>query len=96
MLFAAGALEYWRERHGLPRVVSGHNNYWFWAPAELSLETVIAVGFRENEVRQAFSTVEHAGELSQAWALENGVPVWIAREPKLSWPQLLEELRHFI
>ncbi|TDI46098.1 MAG: hypothetical protein E2P00_02705 [Acidobacteria bacterium] len=92
----AGALEYWRERHGLPRVVSGHNNYWFWAPRELSLETVVAIGFSEDEVREGFSQVERAGELTQAWALESGVPIWIARGPKLTWPQLREKLRHFI
>ena len=92
----AGALEYWRKRHGLPQVVSGHNNYWFWAPAELSLETVIVVGWKESDVRQSFAQVEHAGELAQPWALENGVPVWLARGPQLSWPQLHERLRRFI
>ncbi|MCZ6599588.1 MAG: glycosyltransferase family 39 protein [Acidobacteria bacterium] len=92
----AGALEYWGERYGLPHVVSGHNNYWFWAPAELSLETVIVVGWSERQVLQSFTQVEHTGALVQAWARENGVHVWVAREPKLSWPQLRGNLRNFI
>jgi 4-amino-4-deoxy-L-arabinose transferase-like glycosyltransferase len=92
----AGALEYWRDRYRLPAVVSGHNNYYFWAPSDLALDTVIVVGWREAEVRESFADVVHAGTLRHPWALENGLPVWIARGPILSWPVLLANLRDFI
>jgi hypothetical protein len=92
----AGALEYWRDRYDLPRVVSGHNNYWFWAPAELSLETVIVVGWQEEDVRESFGQVTRAGTLRHDWALEDGVAIWIAREPRLAWPELLANIRVFI
>jgi hypothetical protein len=92
----AGALEYWRDRYRLPAVVSGHNNYYFWAPADLALDTVIVVGWREAQVRESFAEVVRAGELRHPWALENGVPVWIARRPGLTWPALLAKLRSFI
>ncbi len=92
----AGALEYWRGRYQLPVVVSGHNNYFFWAPADLPLDTVIVVGWREDGVRKSFGEVTQAGTLMSPWAMENGVPVWIARRPLLSWPALLANLRDFI
>jgi hypothetical protein len=92
----AGALEYWRERYGLPAVVSGHNNYYFWAPADVPLDTVVVVGWREADVRKSFADVVQAGALRQPWALENGVPIWIARRPILTWPVLLANLRNFI
>jgi 4-amino-4-deoxy-L-arabinose transferase-like glycosyltransferase len=92
----AGALEYWRDRYRLPAVVSGHNNYYFWAPADLALDTVIVVGWREAQVRESFADVVRAGELRHPWALENGVPVWVARRPILTWPALLANLRSFI
>ncbi len=92
----AGALDYWRHRHDLPRTVSGHNTYFFWAPAELSLETVIVVGWREEDVRQSFAQVTRAGTMRHPWALEDGVAVWVAREPLLSWPELLANIRIFI
>ncbi len=95
----AGAIEYWSGRAGrpeLPPVVSGHNTYWFWAPEELSLATVIAVGFREEEVRQAFTDVREAGAIDHPWALEDGVPIWVARGARLSWAEVRERLRSFI
>jgi 4-amino-4-deoxy-L-arabinose transferase-like glycosyltransferase len=92
----AGALEYWRERYDLPRVVSGHNSYFFWAPDELSLETVIVVGWNREEVAESFGHVERAGTLEHAWALEDGLPLWIARRPLLTWPELRRNLRMFI
>ena len=92
----AGALEYWRDRYRLPTVVSGHNNYYFWAPADLQIDIAIVVGWREADVRESFADVVHAGALDHPWALEDGVPVWIARRPLLTWPVLLENLRRFI
>ncbi len=92
----AGALEYWRESYRLPPVVSGHNSYWFWLPDELALDTVIAVGYREEELRGSFAQVERAGTLEHPWALENGRPIWIAREPTVSWSELCERIRSFI
>lgn len=92
----AGALEYWRERYHLPAVVSGHNNYYFWAPAELPLDTVIVVGWRESDVRKSFADVIQAGVVKSPWALENGVRIWVARRPILTWPALLANLRSYI
>ncbi len=95
----AGAVEYWSGRAGrpeLPPVVSGHNTYWFWAPEEVPLDTVIAVGFREEEVREAFADVREAGAIDHPWALEDGVRIWLARGARLSWPEIHERLRSFI
>ncbi len=95
----AGALEYWSGRAGrstLPPVVSGHNTYWFWATAELPLDTVIVVGWREEEVREFFADVRPAGVLEHPWALESGVRLWVAREPRFAWAELHENLRSFI
>jgi hypothetical protein len=92
----AGALEYWRDRYQLPVVVSGHNSYYFWAPAALQPDTVIVVGWRESDVRKSFADVVQAGQLRSPWALENGLPVWVARRPLLTWPALLANIRSFI
>ena len=92
----AGALDYWRKRYGLPPVVSGHNSYAFWSPAELPLDPVVVVGWREPEVRESFGSVERAGTLEHPWALEAGLPIWIAREPRLPWSVLRERIRFYI
>ena len=65
-------------------------------PDELALDTVIAVGYREEELRGSFAQVERAGTLEHPWALENGQPIWIAREPTVSWSELRERIRSFI
>lgn len=92
----AGALEYWSERYGLPRVVSGHNSYSFWSPEELEIDTVVVIGGSEDDVRAVFAEVERAGTLEHPWALENGRVIWLARGPKVSWAELRQRIRSFI
>ena len=57
----------------------GHNSFWFWAPA--TLVAVVLVGWSEENVRESFAEVERAGTLEHPWALENGLPIWVARRP---------------
>jgi 4-amino-4-deoxy-L-arabinose transferase-like glycosyltransferase len=92
----AGALEYWSGKYSLPRVVCGHNSYWFWAPHDLDLDVVVVVGWSEDDVRESFAEVERAGTLVHPWALESGLPIWVARRPTRTWPELHRELRMFI
>lgn len=92
----AGALEHYRDRYRLPPVVSGHNNYFYWAPASVPLDVAIVVGSREADLRASFANVVRAGRITQPWALENGQPIWIARRPLVTWPEMLSSLRRFI
>ena len=41
---AAGAIDLIGPRYGLPKAISGHQNYWFWGPENSSGQTMIIVG----------------------------------------------------
>ena len=57
----AGALEYFA-LHGypLPRVISPHNNYWYWGPGEEG-GTLIVIGGRREDMEAVFEHVTDTG-----------------------------------
>jgi hypothetical protein len=57
----AGAIDFFGRRYGLPRAVSGHNNYYLWGPGERSGNVMIAVDMNRTELEAWFQNVELAG-----------------------------------
>lgn len=55
----AGAVDVLGRPRGLPRAVSGHNNYFLWGPGEL--ETLIVIGGDEDDNRRHCPRLERAG-----------------------------------
>ena len=87
----AGALELFRGRYPLPPVISPHNNYWFWGPGPDG-GTLIIIGGKPEENRQAFEHVEEVARTSCRLCMpyERNVPIYIGRGWKLPlnaiWP----------
>ena len=77
----AGAIDFFGRRHGLPRAVSGHNNYWLWGPGDAGA-VVITIGGSEQALRRAYRAVERAGTIRNPYSMpyENDLPVWICRD----------------
>jgi Dolichyl-phosphate-mannose-protein mannosyltransferase len=96
---AAGAIDLWGPRYGLPRAVSGHNNYWWWGPAGArDGATTIAVNLPRSYLLTIFSQVNPAGAVEtpgRAWTEERGVPIWICRGQKETWAQAWPAARHY-
>ena len=90
----AGAIEYFGPLYGLPRPISGHNNYYLWGPRQNTGEVVISVGIPIEKLQPLFDHIELAATIQNEYAIpeENNVPVYICREPKMTlqkaWPQL--------
>jgi hypothetical protein len=90
----AGAIEYFGPSYGLPRPISGHNNYFLWGPQQYTGEVVIAVGIPIEKLQPLFHHIELAATIRNDYAIpeENNVPIFICREPKMTlqkaWPQL--------
>src|SRR5713226_5608421 len=90
----AGAIEYFGPSHGLPRPISGHNNYYLWGPQQYTGEIVVSVGIPIEKLQLLFTRIELAATIQNAHAIpeENNVPVYICREPKMTlqqaWPRL--------
>ena len=90
----AGAIEYFGPSYGLPRPISGHNNYYLWGPQQYTGEVVITVGIPIEKLQPLFQHIELAATIRNDYAIpeENNLPIYICREPKMTlqkaWPSL--------
>jgi len=80
----AGAIEFFGKSYGIPRVVSGHNNYFLWGLGSDSIDVVIIVGGVQEDHRQNFESVELAARSQCRFCMpyENNLPIFIARKLK--------------
>jgi len=89
----AGAIDYLGKHHGLPKAISGHNQYGYWGPRGATGEIVIAIGFPKSRLDQSFSDVRPFETVSAAYALpeESDLTIYVCRQPRQplssSWPQ---------
>ncbi len=91
----AGALRYYARRFGLPPVVSGHNSFHDWGlPPGGPWRVVVAVGFREEDLRAIFEQVDlaatHRHDLAMPY--ESDLPIRVCRgwriPPGEAWARL--------
>lgn len=80
---------------GLPRVISGHNNYWLWGPGDLRPDDpVLIVGGRGTELQAYFAQFEQVETVRCEWCMpvENDVPIYLGRglrQPiEALWPKV--------
>jgi hypothetical protein len=94
----AGAIEFFGPRQGLPRVISPHNNYWFWGPGEYSGQPLVVIGGNEEENRAACGSLEKVGEVQCGYCIphENHQPISICRELKIPPADLWPRIKRFI
>ena len=93
----AGALEYFADRYALPRVISPHNNYWYWGPGP-DEGTLIIIGGSRADHQDAFEQVQQAGRTECGYCMpyEDGNPIWIGRGWKVSLNRIWRDERSFI
>jgi hypothetical protein len=90
----AGAIDFFGPRHGLPKAIGRHQNYFLWGPRDYTGECVITVGERERDVRKSFDHVEPAATVTHPYVLphENDLPVFACRKPRRPlreiWPDV--------
>jgi hypothetical protein len=88
----AGAVDYLGKHYGLPKAISGHNQYGYWGPRGASGEIVIAIGFSKSGLDRSFAEVQPFETISPPYALpeESGLTIYICRHPRqdlsASWP----------
>jgi len=80
----AGALDYFGKLYGLPKAVSGHNQYGYWGPQGASGEVVVAIGFTKQKLEQTFADISPFETISPQNALpeESGLTIYICRQPR--------------
>src|SRR5215471_20714250 len=89
----AGAIDFFGPQHGLPKAISGHQNYFLWGPRNYTGEIMIVVGAPESDVRDKFASVVAAATVNvpYAYAYET-LPILLCRGLKGNlqtlWPRV--------
>jgi hypothetical protein len=87
----AGAIEYYSKKFPLPKVVSPHNNYWYWWKEAGKPSTIIIIGGELKDHFMSLEQVQTVGVHKTKYAIpyENNLNIYIGRGFKRS----LEEIR---
>jgi 4-amino-4-deoxy-L-arabinose transferase-like glycosyltransferase len=64
----AGAVDHFGPEFGLPNAICGRNNYWLWGPGDVTGETVLTVGFHQEDLKRYFHTVEKVATFEHPYA----------------------------
>jgi Dolichyl-phosphate-mannose-protein mannosyltransferase len=89
----ASAVDYFGSKLGLPRAISGHNQYGLWGPGATNGNVVVAIGFSERQLLQFYDDVTPAASVSPMYAIpeESHLTIFVCRRPhqglQESWSQ---------
>ncbi len=94
----AGAIDFFRKDFPLPRVICGHNNYWYWGPGDTTFTTLIVIGGAKEDHLKTCASVEQAGTVHSKYAMpyENNLPIFICKDLKLPVSVIWQRVRFFI
>jgi hypothetical protein len=90
----AGAAEFYGRRYGLPDVVCGCGSYWYFGPGTKPGTVLIDIGTDSAGLATVYGDVRLAARIRSPWSVheERNVPVWVAREPRMTlqaaWPEI--------
>ena len=93
----SGAIEYFRKKYQLPKVICPHNSYWYWWPENLNATTVIILGGTAEQHLDALEECNLAGVHKTKYAMpyENNLNIFIGRGLKVSLEKIKKELKNF-
>jgi 4-amino-4-deoxy-L-arabinose transferase-like glycosyltransferase len=96
----AGTLELFGEEYNFPPVVSAHNNYYLWSKERLKGNVLLQLGHEEdyNGLKERFNFVEiFPGEYKNPYVSdhENNLRVFICRQAKLPYIEMLERSKNY-
>jgi 4-amino-4-deoxy-L-arabinose transferase-like glycosyltransferase len=89
----AGAIDLFGPRYGLPKAISGHQNYFFWGPRGYTGESMIVMGDRQDRLAERFATVRKVGRVEHPYSMPyEHIDVFYCRGLKQPlaelWPQV--------
>ena len=93
----ASALIFLGKSYDLPRVISGHNNFYIWGPQGCSGSVLIAVGYDLSDIQAHYGNVTVGGTVNCNYCMndENGLPVLVATSPIGSLQSEWSSVKHF-
>ncbi len=94
----AGAVNYYRNKYGLPPAISSHNNYWIWGyPKDYTGDVMIVIGSNIKDNSEFFQEVELAGTHYNKYGMPfENVDIFICRKPKMPISEIWKRIKFFI
>jgi 4-amino-4-deoxy-L-arabinose transferase-like glycosyltransferase len=87
----AGAIQYYGRPYGLPEPVCLNDAFLFWAPDSVNNTTLIVVDDQLGSIDDLFSHYSVFGTVNDKYFRENGLHVYICRDPKPFWQRYYKE-----
>jgi hypothetical protein len=91
----AGAIDFFGSKFGLPKAISGHQNYFLWGPRDWNGEVALVLNTRDDAEREQFASVEDLGQIvSSPWAMpfERRTHIYLCHDLKANvrefWPRV--------
>jgi 4-amino-4-deoxy-L-arabinose transferase-like glycosyltransferase len=95
----AAALNLYGPEYGLPKAISGSDTFWLRGYGNPPPETLIIVGYSQEDVNSAFETCEMAGTITNPYGVENDLrnppTIFVCRDLRLSWPELWNRVKRY-
>lgn len=92
----AGAIDYLGRDRGLPRAISGHNNYWLWGPGDADGSVLLIVGGAPEDHDECAAVEEVArSRCTYCMPYENDLPVFVCRNLRVPIPELWQAVKHY-
>ena len=93
----AGAVDFFGAKYGLPKAISGHQNYFLWGPRDYTGEIMITMSSDLEDLQPLFETVEPAGVFRNEFVMpyENNSTIYICRRMKVPLKQFWPKVKCF-
>ena len=94
----AGAIDFFGRDFGLPRAISGHNNYYLWGPRHYTGDVMIIVGGSYEDHAPDFEQVVEAGAVACRYCMpyEDGVRIFVCRRLKTPLREVWPTVKNYI
>jgi hypothetical protein len=94
----AGAIDYFGPELGLPKAISGHNNYWLWGYGGTNGEVLITVGLPLASLESLCVSVRQEATIVSPHAMpyETNLPVHVCRGLNVPVSEAWRRLKRFV
>lgn len=94
----AGAIDFFGRRYGLPKAISGHQNYYLWGPRGYNGDCLIVMDDDRETLETIFEDVRQVGMVHHPLAMpyENDRPLHLCRRPKVPLAELWPKIKKWI
>jgi Dolichyl-phosphate-mannose-protein mannosyltransferase len=92
----AGAIDFFGPRCGLPKAISGHQNYFLWGPRDYTGESMIVLDDNKEVLERIFDHVEKAGHVQHPYSMPyQHFDVFYRRGMKQPLPELWPQFKRW-